>query len=158
MVVYKYFKKISLSGLKCWNYALDSWVDFLSETQHVHILAWCISNLCMTNSIELMRNIWLIKWECIEIQSYPTIILSDSCNSFPHSNLPNTLSFGTGICKWIIIIDGVKVSNYQASAINKAKRRVHIVPVARLEAFMALKLYRLESFRALKSIGQIWGV
>ena len=31
-------------------------------------------------------------------------------------------------------------------------------PVARLEAFGALKLSRLESFRALKSIGQIGGV
>ena len=34
----------------------------------------------------------------------------------------------------------------------------HIVPVARLDAFMALKLSRLESFRALKSIGDIGGV
>ena len=33
--------------------------------------------------------------------------------------------------------------------------RVDVVPVARLEAFMALKLSRLESFRALKFIGQI---
>ena len=33
----------------------------------------------------------------------------------------------------------------------------HIVPVARLEAFRALKLSRLESFRALKLIGQIGG-
>ena len=33
----------------------------------------------------------------------------------------------------------------------------HIVPVARLEAFRALKLSRLESFRALQSICQIGG-
>ena len=34
----------------------------------------------------------------------------------------------------------------------------HIVPVARLEAFRALQLSRLKSFRAQKSIGQIGGV
>ena len=33
-----------------------------------------------------------------------------------------------------------------------------VVPVARLEAFRALKHSRLESFRALKSIGHIGGV
>ena len=34
----------------------------------------------------------------------------------------------------------------------------HIVPVARLEAFRALKLFRLESFRAQKYTGPIGGV
>ena len=42
-------------------------------------------------------------------------------------------------------------------SLNLAKPK-HIVPVARLEAFRALKLSRLENFRALKSIGQIGGV
>ena len=43
-------------------------------------------------------------------------------------------------------------------AIKGAIMKMDVVPVARLEAFRALKLSRFESFRVLKSIGQIGGV
>ena len=58
---------------------------------------------------------------------------------------------------WIFIYEYLVKSFFFIINIHK-DRHLHIVPVARLEAFRALKLSRLDSFMALKSIGQIGGV
>ena len=60
----------------------------------------------------------------------------------------------------------VDSTNHNSQLVTKLRRLARIVeyskgdvvPIARLEAFRALKLSRLESSRALKLIGQIEGV